>query len=61
MIGPITKHAILGVVFGLTAFPIAAALSHQAIGASVVAGFAGGLIGGTSLGVLKQLRQRKRA
>jgi hypothetical protein len=62
MIGPITKHAILGVIFGVTALPIAAALSHQlSIGGAVVAGFAGGLVGGTAWGALKQLAARKRA
>ncbi len=57
MIGPITKHAILGVVFGVTALPIAAALGHQSVGAALVAGFAGGLVGGTAWGALKTIRR----
>lgn len=62
MIGPITKHAILGVIFGVTALPIAAALSGDlSIGGSVVAGFAGGLVGGTTWGVLKTWQHRNRA
>jgi hypothetical protein len=47
MIGPITKNAILGVVFGVVALPIWAALSRQIpVPVSVVVGAAGGLTGG---------------
>jgi membrane protease YdiL (CAAX protease family) len=52
MIGPITKNAILGVIFGVVALPIWAALTRQIpLPASVLVGFAGGLTGGLVWGV----------
>jgi hypothetical protein len=60
MIGPITKNAILGVVFGVIALPIWAALSKQIpIPASVVIGFAGGLTGGLAWGAWTRAVQRR--
>lgn len=47
MIGHVTKNAILGVVFGVVALPLWAALSNEiAVPASVLIGIAGGLTGG---------------
>ena len=60
MIGPITKNALLGVVFGVIALPIWAALSKQIpIPASLVIGFAGGLTGGLAWGAWTRLTQRR--
>jgi len=60
MIGPITKNAILGVVFGVIALPIWAALSKQIpVPASVVIGFAGGLTGGLAWAAWTRLVQRR--
>jgi len=57
MIGPITKNAILGVMFGVIALPIWASLSHQlAIQTSLLVGFAGGLVGGTTWGAFRRLQ-----
>jgi hypothetical protein len=60
MIGPITKSAILGVVFGVIALPIWAALSKQIpVPASVIIGFAGGLTGGLAWGAWTRAVQRR--
>ncbi|HEY0991195.1 MAG TPA: hypothetical protein VFD36_20340 [Kofleriaceae bacterium] len=60
MIGPITKNAILGVVFGVVALPIWAALSKQIpVPASLIIGFAGGLTGGLAWGVWTRAVQRR--
>jgi hypothetical protein len=60
MIGPITKNAILGVVFGVIALPIWAALSRQIpVPVSVVIGFAGGLTGGLAWGAWTRTLQRR--
>jgi len=55
----VTKHAILGVVFGVVALPIWAALSKQIpVPASVVIGFAGGLTGGLVWGAWTRVVRR---
>ena len=60
MIGPITKNALLGVVFGVIALPIWAALSKQIpVPASLVIGFAGGLTGGLAWGAWTRVMQRR--
>ena len=60
MIGPLTKNAILGVVFGVIALPIWAALSKQIpVPASVIIGFAGGLTGGLVWGAWTRAVQRR--
>jgi hypothetical protein len=60
MIGPVTKNAILGVVFGVIALPIWAALTKQIpVPASVIIGFAGGLSGGLVWGALTRAVQRR--
>ena len=60
MIGPITKNAILGVVFGVIALPIWAALSKQIpVPASLLIGFAGGLTGGLVWGAYTRVLQRR--
>ena len=52
MLGPVTKYAILGVVFGVVAFPIWGGLSGQfSVLNGLAAGFMGGLVGGTVLGL----------
>ena len=59
MIGPVTKHALLGVIFGVISLPIWAALSRQMpVPTSVVVGFAGGLTGGTMWGIWTRLLHR---
>jgi len=63
-IGPVTKYAILGVLFGLVAGTLWAALSGQVEPiAGVVSGFAGGLVGGTVYGAAYRglLARRARA
>ena len=60
MIGPITKNAILGVVFGVVALPIWAALTKQIpVPVSVIIGFAGGLTGGLAWGAWTRAVQRR--
>ena len=59
MIGPVTKNALLGVIFGVISLPIWAALTGQMpVPASVVVGFAGGLTGGTMWGLLTRFLHR---
>jgi hypothetical protein len=56
MIGPVTKHAILGVVFGVVALPIWGLLSGQfGLVPGLAGGFMGGLVGGTALGLGNKL------
>jgi hypothetical protein len=53
MIGPVTKNALLGVIFGVIAMTVWAALSKQmAIPVAALLGFCGGLTGGVVWGAL---------
>jgi hypothetical protein len=59
-LGPVTKYAILGVVYGLVAGTLWATLSGQVAPiAGALGGFAGGLVGGTIWGAAtRRLRAR---
>ena len=60
MIGPVTKNAILGVIFGVISLSLWAALSRQmAISTGVIVGFAGGLTGGVVWGALTRFVHRR--
>jgi hypothetical protein len=54
-VGPVTKYAILGVIFGVIALPIWALGTGQlSLQASLLAGFGGGLTAGTAWGLAKK-------
>ncbi len=53
-IGPVTKHAILGVVLGLVVLPIWSLTGQFPMSTALIAGFGGGLVGGTTLGLVKK-------
>jgi hypothetical protein len=58
-IGPVTKYAILGVVFGVVAMPLFGVLSGQyGLAAGLAGGFMGGLAGGTVWGLGTRLAAR---
>jgi len=58
-IGPVTKFAILGVVFGVVALPLFGSLSGQfGLAAGLAGGFLGGLAGGTVWGLGSRLATR---
>ena len=60
MIGPVTKNAILGVIFGVISISLWAALSRQMpVATGVVIGFAGGLTGGIVWGTLTRFVHRR--
>jgi hypothetical protein len=59
MIGPVTKNALLGVVFGVITLTIWAALSKQMpVPAAALVGFCGGLTGGVVWGALARFVRR---
>jgi len=54
-LGPVTKYAVLGVIYGLVAGTLWAALSGQvAPVAGALGGFAGGLVGGAVYGAARR-------
>ena len=57
-LGPVTKYAVLGVLYGLVAGTLWATLSGQYTpAAGALGGFVGGIVGGTAWGLSKRLRR----